>query len=354
MRYSLKGGVFIPTIFYNDMLVAAVTKVINSDYDGKVYVVSNSESVRPIERISDRVVFVHNSEEGVSPPDKQLSLAVRAFDKDCDIVVYMHNDVIVSPTWYSELVMAWESVGLDKVSGIAMPFVVHDWKRRNTAQYDIDTATLSYNEIINKYSSIELLFPTYTTAPNQLVGTGIDLFNVNLPKYPPLYHPDRADRDVGGKWSSCTSFTYKDYMSALSKYGPDTYYAMEIFMLKEAIWNKKWTIFANATPVIHSLSYDSLRYGAFGTKIPLAYKAWFDVFRYNIEHLIVIWSDLLHNIHRDEIITNINNKNWESIDYIFDKAIALVPTLTCDTCKCYCHVRDTLHIAWADYDVYAV
>jgi len=347
-----KSAIIIPSIFYSEMLLSCIRSIIRSDYEGTIYVISNSESVRSIENIDSKVKFVYNCEIGVSSGDKNIAIAATQLDNDTDIIIYIHNDVIVSPTWYSGLMRSWELVGLDKVSCISMPYIAHDWKRRNTHEYDNDLG-LTYEELIEKYKIYEYLFPTHLTEANQLVGTGMDMPNINLPIYPSIYNSSRANREVGGKWSCCTSLSYKDYMRSLERYGCETYYAMEIFMLRDAIYSRKWNLFSNATPVIHTVSYDTTRYGDFGKTIPLAYKSWFDVFHYNLEHLIVIWSDILHNIHRDEIITHVNKLEFDNIDYIFDNAIKLVDELTCDACSAYCHVRNKLHMAWPDYDVYA-
>lgn len=309
--------VMVPTATNDYMVLACIRSILASDYPGEILVLSNNHNVASTVCIDRRIRFVGSTPGMVDSFDTMMRLTAENTDDSYDIIVSIHNDVIVSPTWYSELMRAWAHVGIDKVWHIGMPTISHP---NAPADYLSDFTTKSYGELVSKYKDIEKLCPTITAEEGQLVGLGTDFFNSG------------GDKLFYGIFSSCSSYTRKHYMDTLRSHPGETAFMMNMFQLEAGIQKGLWNIFANATPQIHYVSYDYRAGISMGNYFAYSYTTWFSTYHYNGDHLTTIWSGLVLAEHRDEIIYAINEKRWLDIEYIFDETMGMVRDLNCVDC----------------------
>lgn len=297
----MQCAMIIPTLQAGSLLDTCVLSVLNSGYDGDVYVVSHSNRCSSVEKLGGNVVFVNTDTLEAEPTDTLIHKGFLSFNKKYDLMIYSHNDTVYYAGWWSKLQELWQSVDTRKVGSISIP-----------ASYDI-------NHIV-------------VTEPNQKLGFGFDIYN---PKY-------RA------RFSPCTSFLSSLYEDTITKYGWNTYFSMELFLLYEAIIQHKWSMMANnGCYVDHKGNGDVGLSKYFGNYFAKTYEVWFNHFGYNLEHFIAVWFGCVLNVHSDEILNSINSNNYDSIDYIFDGALKSINNTDCSGCGIEgCHARGKVRTAY--------
>jgi len=308
--------VLIPTTFVSPILDKCINSVLSSDYSGDIVVASCYKEAESVISISDRVRFsYHPYNVGLDPSHAIIENAIMALDKEYDYIVLLHNDAILPKTWYSKMCEAWSRMG-DKAWCVTIPSITHN-KEHIKSYYTDYVYNNSYEDIIKTFKSIEVTVPVCANTPEQLFGLGIDVWMSGNT----------------GRLSACSSIPYKLYKDCIVKYGGENFIVSELFILRDAIRDKRWAVWINTDPVMHFQGGSSLApVNTIGNAHAYCYKKFYDYYGYDLEHLFTIWCGMVTIKHRVEITQAINEGRLGDIDYIFDEAEELLANRDCSKC----------------------
>ena len=332
----MKSIVIVTTLANSPMLNRCIRSILDSDYIGDIVVTSCNPEVDPITELHPRVKFSYQPGDGINNPSWGLvGNCIMSLDKSYHDLVISHDDIIFPNEWYNTLSSAWD-IADGHAWSISLPHVEHI--NVNAPLYLDYLYNNKYTDIMNKFKSNESLFPAVVNAPDQLLGLGIDSWDTN-----------RGIRAIG-RWSPVFSLLHNVYTDAVNNYGGENIWVMELLMLHAMVYDKKWCMWVNSNPLIHdrySDRYDGHNDGGEGHAE--CYRKFHSIFKYNLEHLLTIWSCLSVLEHKDEIIDAFNSGRFNDIEYIFDEIITLLDNRDCKACKglSICRCRGAINsIGW--------
>lgn len=287
---------------YDTMTHEAMKSVIDSDYDGDIVLVTP-------DHINIPNIDVVNT-PSMMPPDSMMAAGILSTRKAYDYVVWIHNDVILPKFWFRKAIDAINSTD-GHVWVLSLPFcILHG-----------EPTSYNYDDILNCISSDDIHTP-YIVESSDKIGPGV--WNA------------RYDKDRATIFGSACIINYNYIYDMISQYGKDTYWLCEYILLDRGIREKKWSLTLNCDVVVHYISHDTHTYrlGEYANNkwCIQAYKMWFNIFGYNIEHLIDIWSSYIMARNRHIINRSVNTGEWDNINYLFNEAIELQGRKDCNNC----------------------
>ncbi len=282
---KMRCAAIIPSVIPGNMLNTCVSTMIDGGrFDGDIYVVSFTNLCGRITELGKNVKFINTKTKDPDSVDTSIYKAFSAFDKQYDLMIYSHSDVIFHKLWWDKLQESWSYVDKNKVWGIGIP-------------YNAEHAGAIRKE--------------------HKLGLGIDIYN-------PLH---------GSKFSAAHSFSYQYYADTVNKYGGNTYLALEHLLFYEGVLRHKWSLIANNDNFIdHLFGVDTAIVPGFNMYCGETYSIWHKLFGTSLDHFVAAWFGLTLNIHKTEILNSINAGDYKSIDYIFDEGLEVIRNPDCPKC----------------------
>ncbi len=307
----MRCAIVIPTIRNGDMLKNCVTCALDKGkFDGDIYVVSHDSGCNTITELGSNVKFVYTNTSQLPPPDGSIYKAFMSFDKEYDIMLYVHSDTQLNigtgqngiggidneqwhcEDWWEKLQESWNRVDMNRVWGIGIPLPAGE-------------------------GGLACIVPVN---PEHHFGFGSDLYN-------PLH---------GTKWSQAHSWTTQFYVEAITKYGENTYLALEHLMFYEGVQKHKWSLIANNGNFInhqyHIDGIDTQFVKPFNMYCGKSYQAFHDNHGISLDHFVAAWFGLTLNLHKEEILNAIHIGDYDSIDYIFNEGSEVINHPNCKRC----------------------
>ncbi len=285
----MKCAAIVPSLQYSEAIINCVTSMLEGGYDEDIYVVSPDTQNNAITSLGDKVRFVYTNTKELEAVDTLIYKGFLSFDKEYDLIVYPHSDVVFHAEWWKLLNELWDSVDKTKVWSISVPV---------------------FNQFI------------VTTNTDQKLGFGLDPYN-------PGYY---------SRFSPCNSFLCSSYADMVNKYGGTTHFLVDLLLFYEAMLQHKWGLLANnGCFITHSPGQDTKFFnettpGEFANRVANAYRFWHGRFGYNLEHFVTTWCDSIVGRYINEIVDGVNSGNFDTIDHIFDEAITLLGNTDCNKC----------------------
>jgi hypothetical protein len=287
-----------------------VTALHGGKFDGDIYVVSNDVAVKDVEKFGGQVKFVDTHTEHMPAPDLSIYTGYMAFDKEYDLMLYIHSDAQLNigcgtngqggvdsanwkcEDWWGKLQESWNRVDMNRVWGIGIPI---------PAGADGKACIAPVN-------------------PEHHFGFGCDLYN-------PLH---------GTKWSQAHSWTVSWYKDMLAQYGKDTGLSLEHLMFYQGVQRHRWSLIANNGNLInhqyHAMGIDTRFVRPFDRYCGQSYSTFHQHHGISLDHFVAAWFGLTLNLHKEEILNAIHIGDYDSIDYIFNEGSEYINHPNCKRC----------------------
>jgi len=230
-------------------------------------------------------------------------------------IILLHNDVWLSPDWFSSIAPIYESL-YDNIWALNLPICQIT---SSDFPYDIYGKCNDYDEVINRLNYLVVNYGVEPPGCMNIVGTFPEVFGAFV-----IFRPDI-------------------YLEYVRRMGFGTFFMSEMVMLDIGIRKRLWNLSANNKPVIHLLGRDTYRFNLFrqsntpGTVE--VYDKWFETYGYCMDCFAFAWKFGICRKCAAEISDCASTSNWKDIDYHFDHITRIITDKNCDTCD----VKDTCY-----------
>lgn len=345
VKSCLKFGLIIITLEYSDIFKSCLISLLKSDYEGDIIVVEQGSSPnRTCEKFCKKfnVKYLKNSDNiNIA---HALNLAIQDFGPEIKIVIHSHSDVLFPSKWFIKLESAWLSViELKKVYMINLGY----W------EYERDqSAILDRLFILGQYENLVYIFNKLFEVNN--IQIGINLQNIQNDDLTQTFGlgKDRFNNApnelffVAGRYSPVASFIVEAW-TEINGFDTDMSVGCDLEIQLYGSKHRKWSLWINNPPFIHRRRSDTgimskKDCGIFGDNIAKTYKIFQHKYGFTIDHFISTYFAEILIIYQDEIIKAVNEFNFESIDFIFDKLHNRFLNKTLKSCEIiHCNGRKT-------------
>jgi hypothetical protein len=332
----LKYGLLITTMFDTPVFRSSVLSLLNSDYSGEIVIVEEGNNkARQCEDFCKKYKIKYFKSEVFDGPDGCMNLGISKLSDDVDIVVSAHNDVLWPARWFYHLTAQWDKVYDSQKVGLMNLGYTQFTKDMNLVLNDLFSR--------GEYDQLFYLLMMMKQVP-YLRGGIQDVRNTNLDQdfglaFDAWHHNVDKMLIINGRYSVVSTFPRKIWLD-LGGFIPGVLTA-DLEIMSYCMRNKKFILWTNNPPVIHSGSSDyrilSKAELERAAQILSNTNSEFNKkYGYDIGHFMFTYLAETSVIYQDEIVKAANALKFSDADFIFDDFFNRLENKKKSSCELAC------------------
>ena len=342
-RSRLRYGVVMLTMFDSDVFRSSLTSLARSDFDGRIVVVEDGYEPEAVCRsFCESLPVTYLKQSSWKGSAAAMNAGIAAVADECDVVTFVHNDVLWPPSWFRWFDNAWGATYASGRLGLLNLGYVQ-------FKHKLDTA-LSKLFLRGDYAHLQWLLRAYAEVPSMKtdrvqhseVRAGEALFGMARDPWND-WVPDA--RFMTGRFSVTASFPSRVWR-AMGCFDENIPYGFDLELQHHCLSTRQWMLFANNPPLIHLASSDTRVVDparrAQARDLHQTYEVFEQRYGSQIEHFINLYFSETAFIHQDAIVRAANELRFDEIDYVFDDFERRLRERTLDTCELtWCRSRSS-------------
>ncbi|MCX5751942.1 MAG: hypothetical protein NT099_09855 [Candidatus Saganbacteria bacterium] len=316
---KLKYGVVMLSMFDSEVFRSSLTSLKNSGFPGEIVVVEDGyHKGRNCEDFCRQMLVKYVKSAVWVGESGAANLGIEQFDKDTDIVVYSHSDVLWPKNWFGHFNHIWERVYDQNKVGILNLGYLQCKSNVDAALYKL-FVDCKYDELVDILLTIKDIPVLADYVQNLQIKNGYENFGFTLD---PWNNNSTKLRTMTGRFSPVASFLMQTWQN-IGKFDPNMSVGMDLELQYDGLKNHRWNLWTNNAPIVHFVSGDTISIAKQDQKkrmemINTTSKLFQEKYGIGADHFFSTYFAGTSVIFADEIVKKANEWRFADIDFIFD------------------------------------
>lgn len=331
----LRYGVVVLAMFDTPVLRSSLRSLMESDFTGRVVLVEEGhDPAEACRALCESLGVTYIKNPTWSGAAAGLNLGIAQFERDTDIALFSHSDVLWPPHWFAHLDRAWSAVfDRDKVGVLNLGYL----QIRQQTSPDLLRLFLDghYDDLVWLLRSMREIPGLMHRVQDAQVKPGEAPFGLGRDPW-----VDSATELVQftGRFAVGASFPVHTWRE-IGMFDPDLVYVPDLQLLHHNVSRKRWVLSLNNPPLVHLKSSDTEAISAdkvaeIGqTFLVRTYEGFQKRFGWQIEHFLNMYFSESTAIYRDQIVAAANESRLGDVDFVFDDFLRRLSGTTLANCE---------------------